>query len=92
MLVHLLTAASAADRAWLVAYLGSPEPGRRPEDVVRVRELMPVHGSVAFTRELASGVELAALAALETAFSEVPASPHVAFIRGLVPYMLSRSS
>jgi geranylgeranyl diphosphate synthase type II len=92
MLLHLLTAASAQQRAWLVAYLGSPEPGRRPEDIVRVRALMRLHGSVAFTRELASGIELAALAALEGAFSEVPDSPHVAFIRGLVPYMLSRSS
>ena len=64
----------------------------RPDDVLRVRELMEHHGSIAFARELGSGLELAATAALDPAFSAVPDSPHVAFIRGLVPFMLNRSS
>ncbi len=92
MLLHLLAAAGAADRAWLVDYLGSPHADRRRDDIEHVRELMERHGSLAFTREIAAAIELAAMAALDAAFAEVPDSPHVAFVRGLVPYMLTRSS
>jgi geranylgeranyl diphosphate synthase type II len=91
MLLHVLAAASAAERAWVVAYLASPEAARSPDDVERVRDLMQRHGSVAFAQEIAAGIELAATAALDAAFAEVPDSPHVAFVRGLVPYMLARS-
>lgn len=92
MLLHLLAATDGEERAWLIGYLASPESDRGASEVVRVRDLMQRHGSVAFARELAAGIELAAMAALDAAFAEVPDSPHVAFIRGLVPYVLARGS
>jgi geranylgeranyl diphosphate synthase type II len=91
LLLHLLAQATAGERAWLVAYLGSPETEREPEDVERVWELMRRHGSIEFTREYAAGIELGAKAAFDAAFAEVPDSRHLQFILGLVPYMLSRT-
>lgn len=90
MLLHLLGAASAAERARLVRYLGSPETERTPADVERVWQLMRRHGSIEFAQQYAAAIELAATAAFDAAFAEVPHSPHLQFIRGLVPYMLTR--
>lgn len=92
MLLHLLEHASSDDRAWLVAYLASPEAERRPVDVKHVWQLMQRHGSIEFTEQFAAGIELAAKAAFGAAFADVPDSTHLRFIRGLVPYMLSRRS
>jgi len=91
MLLHLLDEASVADRAWLVAYLASPEAERERHDVERVWQLMLRHGSIEFTQQYAAGIELAAKAAFDAAFADVPDSRHVQFIRGLVPYMLVRA-
>lgn len=92
MLLHLLGAAGADERGWLIGYLHASYAERRATDVLRVRELMERSGSIAFAAELAKGIELAALASIDAAFAEVPDSPHVAFVRGLVPYMLARST
>jgi len=90
MLLHLLEHASPEERAWLVAYLASPEAEREPRDVERVLQLMQRHGSIEFTQGYAAGIELAAMASFEAAFADVPDSVHLRFIRGLVPYMLTR--
>jgi geranylgeranyl diphosphate synthase, type II len=90
MLLQLLATASPADRAWLVGYLGSPESERTRDDVDRVRQLMLCCGSIEFTQQFAVAIELAAKAAFDAAFAEVAESPHVQFIRALVPYMLAR--
>ena len=90
MLLHVLAAAGAADRAWLVAYLALDGSHRASDDVLRVRDLMERHGSIEFARQIAAGIERAANTAFAAAFAEVPESPHLAFIRGLVPYMLAR--
>jgi geranylgeranyl diphosphate synthase type II len=91
MLLHVLGAASAADRAWLVRYLGSEESDRSPAAVIRVRRLMVLHGSLEAAREHADRMAEAAAASFDEAFAEVADSRHLAFVRGLVPYMLARS-
>jgi geranylgeranyl diphosphate synthase type II len=90
MLLHVLAAAGARDRAWLLTYLAADGSQRARDDVWRVRELMEQHGSIEFARQFAAGIERAAYSAFEAAFAEVPDSPHRAFIRDLVPYMLAR--
>jgi geranylgeranyl diphosphate synthase type II len=91
MLLHLLGAASDAERGWLVAYLGSAEAQRHADDVELVWQLMRRYRSVEVTQQLAAGIELAAMAAFDAAFAAVAESHHVHFLRGLVPYMLARS-
>ena len=91
MLVHLLRHARGADRAWLAAYLRAPEAERPPADVEHVLELMVAYGSLEFAREYASGIAAAAGDAFDEAFAGVRPSPHLTFIRALIPYMLARS-
>jgi geranylgeranyl diphosphate synthase type II len=91
MLIHLLDAAPAADRQWLVDYLGRPEDDRTDSQVARVVELMHEHGSIDFAVAYGHGLAAAAHEAFAPAFGNLAGSPHLDFIRGLVPYMLERT-
>jgi geranylgeranyl diphosphate synthase type II len=91
MLLHLLGAADA-EREWLVAFLGAAEAQRGDADVARVHALMLEHGSLEFAQAYAQELAAAAGEALDEAFADLPDSPHVDFIRALVPYMLARSA
>jgi geranylgeranyl diphosphate synthase, type II len=91
MLVHVLARATGADRDWLVDYLAVPEAARTAADVEHVLELMEAYGSLAFALEFASGIAEAASDAFDEAFTGVGASPHLTFIRRMIPYMLARS-
>jgi geranylgeranyl diphosphate synthase type II len=91
MLIHLLRNAAPADRAWLVEFLASSEDERGAGDVRHVLDLMERHGSIAFAAEYGGGIATAAGDAYDEAFAALGSSPHAAFIRGLVPYMLARS-
>lgn len=51
---------------------------------------MKRYGSLSYVPECASGVELEAQRAFEEAFGAVRDSEHLAFLRGMVPYVLSR--
>jgi hypothetical protein len=92
MLIHLLAEATEADRTWLIDYLATPEAGRTSADRVRVLELMERYGSLRFAGEYGSGITAAAYDAFDDAFADVARSPHLEFIRGLIPYMLARSA
>ncbi|MGH9229113.1 MAG: polyprenyl synthetase family protein [Acidimicrobiales bacterium] len=91
MLIHVLGAASPAERRWLEAYLAKPAGERTAADVRRIVDLMARHGSVEFAVDYGHGIADAAHDALAGAFAGVPPSHHVAFIAGLVPYMLERT-
>ncbi len=90
MLIHLLRAAPPSDRAWLVEYLSGPRSDRTDADVSTVLEMMNSAGSIEFAMEYGRGIGAAAYEAFEAAFRSVPASPHRAFLGGLVSYMLER--
>jgi geranylgeranyl diphosphate synthase type II len=91
MLIHLLSAAAAADRSWLATYLASPINERRPEDVERVFAMMEANGSLDFAETWGRAIATEAHAAFARAFSDVRPSVHVDFLAALVPYMLERS-
>jgi geranylgeranyl diphosphate synthase, type II len=91
MLVHLLAEATDLDRTWLVEYLATPEAERAEADVARVLELMQSYGSLGFAREYGHGIAGAAYDTFDDAFAGLTPSPHLTFIRGLIPYMLARS-
>lgn len=89
MLIHLLSSVDDDDRPWLVGYLRA-DPSGRSADTVRVRELMERHGSLAYARGYATVVGTAADRAFDEAFGGVRDSEHLEFLRGLVPYVLTR--
>jgi geranylgeranyl diphosphate synthase type II len=91
MLLHLLARVGGPQRAWLVEYLAAPEHERGAADVAHVLELMESYGSLAFALEYGSGISAAAFDAFDEAFAGLGASPHLTFIRALIPYMLDRS-
>jgi geranylgeranyl diphosphate synthase type II len=90
MLLHLLRAAPPADRSWLVDYLSRAMAQRTESDVARMLGMMNSAGSIDFAIEYGRGIGAAAYEAFEAAFRSVPASPHRAFLGGLVSYMLER--
>jgi geranylgeranyl diphosphate synthase, type II len=92
MLIHLLAQAAPAERAWLDAFLATPQHAREPDDCARVVALMHRRGSVAFASRYAAGIGTAAEAAFAEAFAPVDDSPARDFVGGLVPYMLSRAA
>jgi hypothetical protein len=53
--------------------------------------MMNSAGSIEFAMEYGRGIGAAAYEAFEAAFRSVPASPHRAFLGGLVSYMLERN-
>jgi geranylgeranyl diphosphate synthase, type II len=91
MLLHLMSEAAAADRAWLVEYLGRPQAERSDRDVARVHALMLAHGSLEFARSYAEGLAEAAQSSFSEAFANLPASEHLEFVRSVAPYLLARS-
>ncbi|TFV86970.1 polyprenyl synthetase family protein [Blastococcus sp. CT_GayMR16] len=90
MVIHLLAAASARDRASVAGYLAL-EPAQRTGDIAaRILAMMHDHGSVAFADEFARGIARSAALTFEEAFAGVPDSPARRFVRDLVPFMVDR--
>jgi geranylgeranyl diphosphate synthase type II len=92
MLIHLLRTARGQDRDDLVAYLGRPRSTRSLEEAGHVLDLMVAHGSVEFARDFAQGIAYEAETTFERAFGARAATPHGEFVRGLIGYMLDRTS
>lgn len=91
MLLHLLGRVTGPQRTWLVDYLAAPEAERAQRDVEHVLALMEAYGSLEFARQYGGGIAAAASDAFDDAFSGLGTSPHLTFIRSLIPYMLARS-
>jgi len=101
MLIHLLGAASAEEKAAVIEFLmhaatsaHSPSnPGDRPDlDAEDILELMVRRGSVDFAFQFGQGIASAAYESFREAFASVPPSSARDFIEALVPYMLARSA
>lgn len=91
VLIHLLSAASASERAELERFLGKQRSERTAAEVTTVRQLMDDHGSIAFATEFARGIAAAAAVTFEAAFRSVPDSPARRFLAATVPYMVDRT-
>nr|WP_046283567.1 polyprenyl synthetase family protein [Mycobacterium sp. UM_NZ2] len=89
-LVHLLSVARAPDRDLLADYLRRSRPQRSAALVQQVRNLMDDYGSIAFTRQYAEGILLAAQEYFEWAFADARPGPDLEFLRALVPYVWAR--
>lgn len=89
-LVHLMAAATGADRDLVRDYLRRSRSERSGELVRSVRTLMDEYGSIDFTREYAEGILLVAEDYFEQAFAEAQPGPDLDFLRALVPYVWAR--
>lgn len=92
MLIHLMGRARGADAAAVQRYLLMERDARTDAVVEEIRGLMDRYDSIGFATEYARGIAGVALDAFDEAFAAAPAGPDVAFVRGLVPYMLGRWS
>jgi geranylgeranyl diphosphate synthase type II len=89
-LVHLLAAATGADREFVSGYLRLSRANRSPDVVRNVRALMDEYGSIDFAGEFAEGILLVAEDYFEQAFADAKAGPDLDFLRALVPYVWAR--
>lgn len=89
-LVHLLSTATAADRALVLDHLRRTRAERRIKTVRTIRALMDDYGSIAFTSEYAEGILLVAEEYFEQAFADAHPGPDLDFLRALVPYVWAR--
>jgi geranylgeranyl diphosphate synthase type II len=91
MLIHLLGAAEAGDRARLAQVLGMPRVDRTPEHIRWVRERMETYGSLEYARQVAHGLAGAARHEFSLAFAEVPDSPDRRFLEALPAWVIERA-
>lgn len=91
-LIHLRREARADDAEILDAFLSLDRSERTPEMVDTVRALFDGYGSIEFAHDYARGIAVAAGEAFEEAFGDCPDTEDTRFVRGLVPYMLGRTS
>lgn len=90
LLVHLLGAATPAEREEVQALVGPPgdRGGVAPaERIDRVVGLMERHGSIDYACDFADGLAGAALAEFDASMGALPPSPDKDFVRSLVLYL-----
>lgn len=90
ILLHLLAAASPADRKRVERYLGLDPDDRGDRAIGEIFTMCQEHGSVAFADEFARGIARSAEVAFEEAFGDVPDSPARRFVREVIPFMVER--
>jgi geranylgeranyl diphosphate synthase type II len=91
-LIHLVTAATGADRSAVDHYLGLDRSERSPELVAEIRALLDTYGSIEYARAYAQGIAETAVDAFEVAFAAAEPGPDLEFIRAVIPYMVGRRS
>ncbi|MFN8640249.1 MAG: polyprenyl synthetase family protein [Candidatus Binatia bacterium] len=91
MLIHLLRAATDAERSRLAEFLGTARQQRRAADVAWVRERMDAYGSLAYAQQVAHALAGAAQHEFECAYANVPDSPDRRFLASVGRWVLERS-
>jgi geranylgeranyl diphosphate synthase type II len=92
MLIHLLDRAALADRAFVQEFVASPRHRDQDHQVRRIVALMRDYGSIDFAAEYAACIAATARETFDDAFADCADSPALAFLRGLVPFMIQRQS
>ena len=90
MLIHLLGAATPAERKRIVAFLALTREQRGDDDVLWLAQLMRERGSIDLARTIAAAMAGAALEEFDHAYGEYPESEDKAFLRSLVHWVFDR--
>ena len=91
MLIHLLERATPTERERLQELLSRPRDARTDADVLWVRGRMAAYESIEYAQRMAHGLAGAAQHAFDEIFADVPASRDLAFLRGVVRWVLART-
>jgi geranylgeranyl diphosphate synthase type II len=91
MLIHLLNAVEAGERARIFRVLGAPRMQRAGEDIRWIRERMDQCGAIEYAQRIAHGLAGAALHEFARAFDGVPDSPDKRFLEALPTWVLART-
>ena len=91
MLTHALGRASAADRAWIAAFLAKPRQRRLPREVMRLHDIIATSGSLNWAQSAADTFAQAALREFdESAFAGASKGPDLDWLRACVDYLVRR--
>src|SRR3984957_4063560 len=91
MLTHAFARASPTDRAWIGAFLERPRERRLPREIMRLHQIIEDAGSILWAQQAAAALaEAAAREFEESAFTGVPASPDLDWLRGCVDFLIQR--
>lgn len=90
MLIHLLHAVGAPERARLARVLGAPRAERTEEEVAWIREQLERHGSIEYARQIAHGLAGAAAHEFSVACADLPDSPDKRFLEALPTWVIER--
>jgi geranylgeranyl diphosphate synthase, type II len=90
MLIHLLSAATAKERQFLVEFLRGDRGSRDPADIAAVRDMMEDQGSVEYGRHYAAALADQAATTFDRAFGSLPDSPDRRFLAEAVDFVVSR--
>ena len=91
MLIHLLSVAPSAERAWIVNYLAKAEHERSAAEQQQLLRLMVEAGSLAYAERVAAILAAAARRSFDEAFADFPASAELDSLRVLVDYLIDRT-
>ncbi|HWW84414.1 MAG TPA: FAD-dependent oxidoreductase [Vicinamibacterales bacterium] len=91
MLTHAFAHANPTDRAWIGAFLERPRERRLPREIMRLHQIIEDAGSILWAQQAAAALaEAAAREFEESAFTGVPASPDLDWLRGCVDFLIQR--
>ncbi len=91
MVIALMRAATARERARVAAYLARPRRARTPADVRWISGRMEAYGCLEYARQVAHGLAGAAVHECAALYAGLPVSRDRAFIEALPTWVLSRS-
>jgi geranylgeranyl diphosphate synthase type II len=91
MLIELLRAAPAVERARIAAFLSTVRAERRPDEAAWIRERMDAYGCLERARATAHALAGAARHEFETTFATVPDGRDKRFVGELVTWVLART-
>ena len=93
MLTHAFAHASPTDRGWIGAFLERPRERRLPREIMRLHQIIEDAGSILWAQQAAAALaEAAAREFEELAFTGVPASPDLDWLRGCVDFLIQRDA
>ena len=87
MLIHLIGAADAVDRANVISFLDGEREGRTEATISEVRDLMDRYGSIEYAAGLMDGAEKA----FDETFGTLPDSPDKEFLSELIDFVVNRT-
>lgn len=90
MLIHVLGACDAAERARIERFLALAREQRSPDDVLWLAHLMQARGSISHARAVAAAMAGAATHEFEAVYGALEPSEDVAFLGGLVRWVFDR--